>query len=503
MSGSRNGASEAGARSPRARSRFHRHREAAIALLSAAVFVALFYFWGRELFPKSAWRLGRLFPFVGAVALMLAVALFLTEWFRFAGKEVRKVKLAARDFLFLFSLALLLLVLAKGVVEVLPLFPSWDRSIPERAFLYLIPLTAFAMTVRILLNSEVAILFTVAASVLTAAAASGRWPTLLFLLLAGTAGASRSGRITDRYGMLRAGVLTAPICALGAASLEYAFHGASGVAWAALFGALNGLFSAPIALAIMPVAEFVFGYASDIRLMEMAGTEQPLLRRLMVEAPGTFHHSVMVGTLAEAGAVAIRANPLLCRVAALFHDIGKVTMPQYFSENQGGGGNVHDGLSPGLSRLVILAHVREGIRLATEYRLGDRVIEIIAQHHGNSILYCFLDKARPMILERKATEEIFRYPGPRPATREAAIIMLADAAEAASRSLRNPTSSEVDHTVTQIINRAYLDGQLNDCDMTLRDLHKVAGAFTKVLSAVSYGRVDYPESGKGPISLVP
>ncbi|MCL5965887.1 MAG: HDIG domain-containing protein [Deltaproteobacteria bacterium] len=478
------------------------YREAAIGLLSAAVFVALFYFFGEELFPRSAGRFGAMFPFVGAVALTLAVTLFLTEWFGFAGREVRKVRLAVRDFLFLFTLALVLLFFAKTIVDVLSGVPAWRRTVPSRAFAYLIPIPAIAIVVRVLLNSEVAILFTVAASVLTAAAASGRWAMLLFLLLAGTAGAARSGRIPDRYRMIRAGVLTAPVCAVGAMALELAFHGAAGIRWAGLFGAINGLAAGPIALAILPLAEYAFGYASDIRLMEMANTEHPLLRRLMTEAPGTFHHSVMVGTLAEAGAIAIGANPLLCRVAALFHDVGKVSKPEYYSENQAGTGNVHDTLSPGMSRTVIISHVKEGARLAAEHRLGDRIGEIIAQHHGTSFLYCFLEKAQPQIRDRRASDEAFRYPGPKPRTREAAIIMLADAAEASARSLREPAPAEVEKAVIRVVNRAYLDGQLDECDMTLRDLHAIGGAFSRVLSAVSHGRVDYPERGKGPLRVI-
>lgn len=476
---------------------------ALLGLLSAAVFVALFYLWGEELLPRGAGRLGTVFPFVGAVALTLAVALFLTEWFGFAGREVRKVTLAARDFLFLCSLALFLFFLAKAVVDVLPLGTVLGRAIPARAFVYLIPLPAFAMVVRVLLNSEVAILYTVAASVLSAAAAYGRWPTLLFLLLAGTAGASRSGRIQDRYRMLWAGVQTAPICALAAVTLELAFHGASAIWWAGLFGAINGLVAGPIALAILPVSEYAFGYASDIRLMELASAGHPLLARLMAAAPGTFHHSVLVGTIAEGGAVAIHANPLLCRVAALFHDVGKIARPEYFSENQSGTGNVHDDLPPAASREAILAHVSEGVRLAREYRLGDRVTEIIAQHHGTSIMYFFLDKASSLSSESGASEASFRYPGPRPRTREAAIVMLADAAEAASRSMKSPSPAEIDDAVARIVDRAYLDGQLNECDMTLRDLHTVAQAFTRVLAAAAHARVEYPPIGKGPAGGVP
>ena len=421
------------------------------------------------------------------------MALFLSEWFGFAGREVRKVRLAARDFLFLCSLALLLFFAAKAVIDLLAEIPALGRGVPTRVYAYLIPLPAFAMVVRVLINSETSILFTVAASVLSAAAASGSWPALLFLLLSGTAGAARARRVPDRYRMLMVGVQTAPVCALAAAALEFSFHGGGGVLPAALFGAVNGLLSGPIALAVMPVAEFAFGYASDIRLMELSGTGHPLLSRLMMETPGTFHHSVVVGTLAEAGALAIGANPVLCRVAALYHDIGKLGKAQYFSENQAGAANVHDAMSPGLSRAVILSHVKEGVRMAGEYRLGDRITEIIAQHHGTSLLYCFLDKARPMIQDRKASEEMFRYPGPKPKTREAAIIMLADATEATVRSLDPPRPQEVDETVTGIVNRVYLDGQLDECDLTLRDLHAVGRAISQVLAAVAHGRVDYPE----------
>jgi len=470
-------------------------RVLALSLGSAAVFAVLFYLWGQELFPSAAGRWGGAFPFVGAVALTLAVALFLTEWFRFAGREVRKVRLAARDFLFLFSLALLLFFAAKAVIDLVAEIPALGRQVPTRVYAYLIPLPAFAMVARVLLNSETSILFTVAASVLSAAAASGRWPALLFLLLSGTAGAARARRVPDRHRMLMVGVQTAPVCALAAAALEFAFHGGGGVLWAGVFGAVNGLLSGPIALAVMPVAEFAFGYTSDIRLMELASTGHPLLSRMMVETPGTFHHSVVVGTLAEAGALAIGANPVLCRVAALYHDIGKLGKPNYFSENQAGTANIHDALSPGLSRAVILSHVKEGIRMAEEFRLGERITEIIAQHHGTSLLYCFLDKARPMIRDRMASEEMFRYPGPKPKTREAAIIMLADASEAAVRSLAHPVPKEVDETVTGIIDRVYLDGQLNECDLTLRDLHAVGRAISQVLAAVSHARVDYPGQG--------
>jgi len=497
MSGSKDGTRDNAPTVSGTRRAFRYARLLVLTVGSSAIFAILFYLWGKELMPRTAGWWGKLFPFVGAVALTMAVSLFLKEWFGFAGREVRKVRLAARDFLFLCTLALLLFFSAKAILEILAETPVLKGLVAPRVCAYLIPVPAFAMVARVLINSETSILFTVAASVLSAAAVSGHWPEFLFLLLSGTAGASRSGRIADRYGMLLAGVQTAPVCAIAAMALEYAFHGSGEVPAAALLGAMNGLLAGPVALAVLPVAEYAFGYASDIRLMELGSTSHPLLSRLMVFAPGTFHHSVVVGTLAEAGAHAIGANPVLCRVAALYHDVGKIGKSQYFSENQAGGENVHDALSPGLSRTVILSHVKEGVRMAREAGLGDRVVEIIEQHHGTSLLYCFLDKAKPMIRDRKASEEMFRYPGPRPRTREAAIVMLADATEASVRSLRNPSAHEVEETVTGIVNRAYLDGQLDECEMTLRDLHAVGGAVIQVLIAIAHRRVDYPASGKG------
>jgi putative nucleotidyltransferase with HDIG domain len=184
-------------------------------------------------------------------------------------------------------------------------------------------------------------------------------------------------------------------------------------------------------------------------------------------------------------------------VAALFHDGGKVENPGNYSENQAGLGNVHDSMSPVASRRVILSHVAEGVRLAEAHRLGERIIEIIMQHHGTSVLYCFYDKAQRELPDLAASEETFRYPGPKPRSREAAIIMLADAAEAATRSLRDPTPAEIGETVNGLVNRIHLDGQLNECDMTLRDFHAVSQVFIKVLTAISHTRVDYPEIGKG------
>ena len=464
-----------------------------LAVGTSTMFAMLFYLWEN---PGSAKGWMELFSFAGIVILIMALCLFVKWRSVAARKEVRKVRPAVRDILFLLSLIVLLLVVVKGVFDFVAAAPTIGVFADSSIYAYLIPISALAMVVRILINFETCVLFIVAASVLATATVSGRWPELLFLLLSGTAGACGTA-VADRYKMLKATAITAPVCAIAAGALEYVFSDGGLAIPAFIVGAVNGLIAGPIALAILPVAELVFGYASDIRLLELSSTSRPILSGLMVCAPGTYRHSIAVGTLAEAAAHAIGANPVLCRVAALYHDIGKMGKAQYYSENQVGTENVHDMLSPGLSRTVILSHVKEGVRMAREAGLGDRVIEIIEQHHGTSLLYYFLDKAKPMIQNKKASEEMFRYPGPRPRTREAAIVMIADATEAAVCSLKNPSAQEVEEIVTGIINRVYLDEQLNECEMELRDLHAIGKAMSRMLVAFVHRRVDYPASGKG------
>jgi len=213
-----------------------------------------------------------------------------------------------------------------------------------------------------------------------------------------------------------------------------------------------------------------------------------------VRAPGTYHHSVIVGNLAEEAAEAIGANALLARVSAYYHDIGKMSKPEYFIENQYSSVNKHDGLTPTMSSLVIIAHVKEGLELGRGYNLGKPLEDIIEQHHGTSLLSYFYTRAKQMDLlaEQTLDKEDFRYPGPKPQSREAAIVMLADAVEAASRTLSEPTSARTQGLVRRIANNIFSDGQLDECDLTLRDLKKIVDSFTRILLGIFHCRIDYP-----------
>jgi putative nucleotidyltransferase with HDIG domain len=240
--------------------------------------------------------------------------------------------------------------------------------------------------------------------------------------------------------------------------------------------------------------EITFGFTSDIKLLELANLDQPILRKLMIDAPGTYHHSVIVGSLVEAAAADIGANPLLAKVGGYYHDIGKINKPLYFIENQTSGENKHDKLAPSMSRAILIAHVKEGVEIARSQKLGKTLIDIIRQSHGTSLIRFFYDKAVQQKGAEAVNEGDYRYPGPRPRTREAALVMLADVVEAASRTLENPTPARIQGLVQNLINKAFSDGQLDECKLTLKDLHQIAKRFNQILTGIHHHRIEYSDN---------
>jgi putative nucleotidyltransferase with HDIG domain len=245
--------------------------------------------------------------------------------------------------------------------------------------------------------------------------------------------------------------------------------------------------------------ESVFGYTTDVKLLELANREQSLLRELELRAPGTYHHSMMVGHLAEKAAEAIGANSLLAKVAGYYHDIGKMRRPHFFVENVSvhGGENRHERLTPSMSARIIQAHVKDGLEYGKGHSLADPIMSGIAQHHGTSIIRYFYEKAKEQWDPEKDTpveEHDYRYSGPRPQTREAGILMLSDSVEAASRTLLDTSPARVQQLVQRIINTYFRDGQLNECSLTLRDLNAIARSFIDTLTAIRHERIDYPEA---------
>ena len=223
---------------------------------------------------------------------------------------------------------------------------------------------------------------------------------------------------------------------------------------------------------------------------------------MAIEAPGTYHHSLIVSNLAEAAADSIGANALLVRVGAYYHDIGKLIKAEYFTENQMVGYNKHDDIEPSMSRLVIFNHVTEGIELAKRQKLNPAIIDFIPQHHGTGLMYYFYQKALEEAKEGETVDENdFRYPGPKPQTRETAITLLADSVEGATRSLDEHTPTKIEETVKKVINNKFIDGQLDECNLTLKEINKISATFTRILSAMYHARIKYPEKKNGSTKL--
>jgi len=255
------------------------------------------------------------------------------------------------------------------------------------------------------------------------------------------------------------------------------------------FGVLNGILTAIIISGILPIFEWLFDITTNVKLLELGNLNHPLLKELAIKAPGTYHHSIIVSSLSEAASQAIGANSLLAKVGSYYHDIGKIKKPIYFVENQFDVENPHDRLMPYVSSLIIKNHVKDGVEIGKKYRLGSQIIDIIEQHHGTMIVKYFYDKAKEMGLN--PNEEDFRYSGPKPQTKEAGIVMLADKIEAATKSLNNPTITHLKNYVKNITNEIFLDGQLDESDLSLRELNLIVDSFVNVLIGIFHHRIKY------------
>ena len=425
--------------------------------------------------------------------------LMILAFHHFGQRNIRKYNPEPKD-LFLFSLLVLLfLFLLKGVgVVASALEASFPKLGPEIYYLA-IPVAAGAAMLRIVINSETAYLFAAFIAVLFGMQANLSFFGFVYALVTGLIAADAVGKCEARATLFFAGIKAAVVGVLLVAThllIGGRLSGSNALPYL-VAAACSGLATGIVLTGMTPVIEFLFNYTTDIKLLELSNLNHPLLKKLIVQAPGTYHHSILVGSLVENAASSIHANPLLARVAAYYHDIGKVKTPQYFVENQSDGPNPHDSLSPSMSVLILHSHVKEGVELARRYNLGRKITDIIAQHHGTNLIRYFYHKAK----EQKAeggklsdSERDFRYPGPKPQTREAGLVMLADSVEAAVRSLDDPTPERVQLLVQKVINSIFRDGQLNECELTLKGLHEIARSFTQVLIGIYHNRPNYPDT---------
>jgi putative nucleotidyltransferase with HDIG domain len=379
-------------------------------------------------------------------------------------------------------------ILLGGLVLILYLVVSQNFLSP-----YLVPITIASMLVTIAFDLETGLFLTVAASLLIGVLSGFKLDVAFVGIAAGTVATFSVRKVRHRHEFYRSIIYLAVVYFGTVYVIESLKLTAIADLWRhSGFAVLNGFLSPILTIGLLPLFESTFGLTTDITLLELSDLNRPLLKRLALEAPGTYHHSIMIGTLAEEAAMSISANSLLARVGSYYHDIGKMLKPEYFVENQMGAQNKHEQLTPSMSALILEAHVKEGKELAEENGLPQCLIEFITGHHGSSVMSYFYEKAKKLEGE-KADIDDYRYPGPKPVSREVAIVMLADSVEAASRTLEDPTPARIRGLVRKIIFSRFESGELDDCDLTLKDLHQIEESFVRVLTGIFHRRIAYPE----------
>ncbi|MFC1516040.1 HD family phosphohydrolase [Thermodesulfobacteriota bacterium] len=368
-------------------------------------------------------------------------------------------------------------------------------SLPASSIFFGVPIASGAMTICLFMGLDLAIPFALVLAVCTAVIFQNRFEIFIYFLLNSTMAAYWIQDCRERKVFINSGAKLGllNVALATAITVLLADFSGYGFLWIWAFAFMGGVGAGIVTLGIAPLVEIAFDFPTDITLLELANLDRPILHRLMLEAPGTYHHSVIVGSMVEAAAAEIGANPLLAKVCGYYHDIGKIKKPLYFIENQTDGINKHDKLAPTMSKRILIAHVKDGVEMAKENKLGQVIVDTIKQSHGTSLITYFYEKAKQLKGEEAVESDDFRYPGPKPQTREAAIVMLADVVEAASRTLDNPTPSRIQGLVQNLINKVFSDGQLDDCELTLKDLHKIAKNFNKILYGIHHHRIEYPE----------
>ncbi len=444
------------------------------------------------------WRLASLPGVLGATVLAAALlrVLFIA-WYqglaRVAGRG------GAKNLILSLALVIMAVWLSRGWEMFAGALLGDFSGSSVHALAFAVPLSAGPILGCLLLGPQVGMLLALAGGLLGALA----WPEpaglMVFFVVSGVAAAHYAGQGHTLFGLIKAGLrgsLPGLLVVVGLAMWQGWLISTDFII-AVLAVGLGGLLGGVMAAGLAPLVEMALGYTTHIRLMELASLDHPALQELMLQAPGTYHHSLVVGSLVEAAAKEIGADHLLAKVAALYHDLGKSKKSPYFVENQVSGPNRHEKLAPSMSALILISHVKEGVEVASRHRLVRPIIDIIAQHHGTRLIPFFYSKAceaRRALGQPDPDPEAFRYPGPRPQTREAGLVMLADTVEAASRSLENPTPARLQGLVQQQINKIFAEGQLDDCELTLKDLHKIAKILNTILCGIFHQRVEYPQA---------
>lgn len=359
---------------------------------------------------------------------------------------------------------------------------------------FLIPLACVPMLFSLLIDSKLSLIINGLNCVLISCAVQFNVEITILALINAIAGSIILRRMQQRNDIIYSAII------LGVINITFAFstgfllsNNTVDVVKKASFTAVGTFISGVLTTGFLPFFESIFDIVTTIKLLELSNPNTPLLKRLLMEAPGTYHHSVLVGNLAELAAEEVGGNPVLARVASYYHDVGKIKRPYFFKENQLGNDNPHDKINPNLSSLIITSHIKDGVELAEEYKVPKVIKDVIEQHHGTTLVkYFYITMKNSSENPEEVKEDNFRYPGPKPETKEAAIIMLADSVEAAVRSINDPTKGKIEEMVNKIIKDKLNEGQLDNCELTLKEIDKIRESFIKVFMGIYHQRIEYP-----------
>jgi putative nucleotidyltransferase with HDIG domain len=430
-------------------------------------------------------------PYVG---LLLFVALILTI-FRFYVQRFHSFVHADNSQLLLLISILLLTLIGMKIVTL-------GQNLEWSTVGFLAPVALGTMLITLLLNSKLSISASLILCVASSMFFKGDNQFLfdfrfgLIALISGIISTFALDDVKRRSAVLKAGVLTSSISMIAILALYTLTPTESDITQlfqSLLFGFIGGIFSAVLTIGFLPYFETLFGILSPLRLLELSNPNHPLLQDLLYKAPGTYHHSIIVGNLAEAAAESIGADGFLARVGAYYHDVGKLKRPQFFIENQIHRDNPHDKISPNLSKTIILSHPRDGVEMLKVHRIPKAIQDIAAQHHGTTLLKFFYYRALEQSNGTKVIEEDYRYPGPKAQFKEAAIVGIADCVEAAVRSISKPSPSRIENMIGKIIRDRLEDGQFHECDLTFKECNTIAKAMAATLQGIFHSRIEYPD----------